>query len=108
MAGGPDTRLRLTLAYDGAGFHGWAAQPGLRTVEGVLREALALAYPESSGLAVAGRTDTGVHALANVVSVDVRGGPPPERAAGAVDAQPPGDRPGAAARPPSPRLPPRL
>src|SRR5215831_11134221 len=85
MAGGPDTRLRLTLAYDGAGFYGWAAQPGLRTVEGVLREALAVAYPESSGLAVAGRTDTGVHALANVVSADVVGGPPPERIARAVN-----------------------
>src|SRR5215471_17470421 len=101
MAGGPDTRLRLTLAYDGAGFHGWAAQPGLRTVEGVLREALALAYPESSGLAVAGRTDTGVHALANVVSVDVRGGPPPERAAEALNAELPDDVAVAAAEPAS-------
>ena len=73
-------RLKLTLEYDGTGFRGWAAQPGLRTVEGVLRDALATVFPSVSGLAVAGRTDTGVHALGNVVSVDVEGGP----AAGAV------------------------
>jgi tRNA pseudouridine38-40 synthase len=59
-------RLRLTLEYDGTAFRGWAAQPGLRTVEGTLREALRTAFPAWSDLAVAGRTDTGVHALANV------------------------------------------
>ena len=68
-------RLKLTLEYDGTHFHGWALQPGLRTVEGVLRDALG-AFPSFAGLAVAGRTDTGVHALGNVVSVDVEGGPP--------------------------------
>ncbi len=72
-------RLKLTLEYDGAGFHGWAAQPGLRTVEGVLRDSLATVFPSVSGLAVAGRTDTGVHALGNVVTLDVEGGPAPER-----------------------------
>ena len=64
-------RLKLTLAYDGTGFRGWAAQPGLRTVEAALRAALDTIFPAWSGLAVAGRTDTGVHALANVASVDV-------------------------------------
>jgi len=77
MAGQPDKHLKLTLGYEGTGFRGWAAQPGLRTVEGVMREALAAVFAHTSGLAVAGRTDTGVHALANVASVDVRGGPPP-------------------------------
>ena len=72
-------RLRLTLEYDGTGFRGWAAQPGLRTVEGVLREALERVFPSWSELAIAGRTDTGVHALANVASVAVDGGPPAER-----------------------------
>ena len=91
MTGDPDTKLRLTLAYDGAAFRGWAAQPGLRTVEGVVRGALAAVYADSSGLAVAGRTDTGVHALANVASVDVRGGPPPERAAEALNSELPED-----------------
>ena len=56
-------RLRLTLEYDGTGFRGWAAQPGLRTVEGTMREALERVFPAWSQLAVAGRTDTGVHAL---------------------------------------------
>ena len=58
-------RLRATIAYDGTSFRGWAPQPGLRTVGGVLSEALAGAQ-----LRVAGRTDAGVHALANVVSFD--------------------------------------
>jgi tRNA pseudouridine38-40 synthase len=78
-------RVKLTLAYDGTGFRGWARQPGERTVEGELRTALASVYGSVDGLAVAGRTDAGVHALANVVSLDVRGGPPPERAAEALN-----------------------
>jgi tRNA pseudouridine38-40 synthase len=78
-------RLRLTVAYDGTGFRGWARQPGDRTVEGVLGEALTQIYGSYDGLAVAGRTDTGVHALANVVSVDVEGGAPPERAVEALN-----------------------
>jgi tRNA pseudouridine38-40 synthase len=81
----------MTLAYDGTGFRGWARQPGDRTVEGVLSEALARLYGSPDGLAVAGRTDTGVHALANVVSFDVQGGPPPERAAEALNAVLPED-----------------
>ena len=91
MAGTPDKRLKLTLAYDGAAFHGWAAQPGLRTVEGTLRDALDAVFPATSGLAVAGRTDTGVHALANVVSVDVLGGPDAGRAAEALNTVLPDD-----------------
>jgi tRNA pseudouridine38-40 synthase len=78
-------RLKLTLEYDGTPFRGWAAQPGLPTVEGALRAALAETFASVEGLAVAGRTDTGVHALANVVSVDVEGGPPPERTAQALN-----------------------
>ena len=61
-------RLRMTLEYDGTAFRGWAAQPGERTVEGSLREALANVYPRWSELAVAGRTDTGVHALGQDVA----------------------------------------
>jgi tRNA pseudouridine38-40 synthase len=79
-------RLKLTLEYDGLGFHGWAAQPGLRTVEGELRAALGEVFPRWEGLAVAGRTDTGVHALAQVASVDVEGGAPPGHAAAALNA----------------------
>jgi tRNA pseudouridine38-40 synthase len=84
-------RLRLTLEYDGTGFRGWAAQPGLRTVEGTLREALQEVFPSWSELAIAGRTDTGVHALANVASVEVEGGPPAQRAREALNAELPDD-----------------
>jgi tRNA pseudouridine38-40 synthase len=83
-------RLKLTLEYDGTHFRGWAVQPGLRTVEGVVRDALGT-FPSHSGLAVAGRTDTGVHALGNVVSVDVEGGPPAQRVAEALNAVLPED-----------------
>ena len=84
-------RLRLPLEYDGTAFRGWAAQPGLRTVEGVLREALESVFPSWSELTIAGRTDAGVHALANVASVDVEGGPPAERAREALNAELPAD-----------------
>jgi tRNA pseudouridine38-40 synthase len=84
-------RLRLELEYDGTDFHGWAAQPGLRTVEGELRAALDDVFPSWGRLAIAGRTDTGVHALANVASLDADGGPPPERAAAALNAVLPDD-----------------
>jgi tRNA pseudouridine38-40 synthase len=83
--------LRLTLEYDGTGFHGWARQPGLRTVEGVLRDALDAVFPRWDGLAVAGRTDTGVHATGQVASLEVEGGPPLERAADALNAALPED-----------------
>jgi tRNA pseudouridine38-40 synthase len=78
-------RLILTLEYDGTPFRGWAAQPGLPTIEAAVREALEATFEAAEGLAVAGRTDTGVHALGQVVSVDVEGGPPPERAAAALN-----------------------
>ena len=78
-------RLRLTIEYDGTPFRGWAAQPGLATVEQALRDALGATFASYDRPAVAGRTDTGVHALGNVVTVDVEGGPPPERAAEALN-----------------------
>jgi tRNA pseudouridine38-40 synthase len=78
-------RLRLTIEYDGTPFRGWAAQPGQPTVEAALQDALGETFESVERLAVAGRTDTGVHALGNVVTVDVEGGPPPERAAAALN-----------------------
>ena len=84
-------RLKLTIAYDGTGFRGWARQPEARTVEAEVRRALDELYESFADLAVAGRTDTGVHALANVVSVGVTGGPPPERAVEALNALLPED-----------------
>jgi tRNA pseudouridine38-40 synthase len=84
-------RVKLTLEYDGTGFRGWAAQPGERTVEAELRSALDGAYGTWDKLAVAGRTDAGVHALGQVASVEADGGPPPECAAEALNATLPDD-----------------
>jgi tRNA pseudouridine38-40 synthase len=83
--------LTLTVAYDGTRFRGWARQPGERTIEGVLADALASVFSSAGPLAVAGRTDAGVHALANVVSVEVDGGPPAGRALRALNAVLPSD-----------------
>jgi tRNA pseudouridine38-40 synthase len=83
--------LKLTLEYDGTGFRGWARQPGERTVEGTLRGALDAVFRDWDGLAVAGRTDTGVHATGQVVSLHAVGGPPPERAPDALNAALPDD-----------------
>lgn len=63
-------RVRGVLGYDGTSFHGWAAQPGLRTVQGVLESALATVLGEATALTVAGRTDAGVHARRQVISFD--------------------------------------
>ena len=62
--------LRLDLEYDGAGFAGWARQPGLRTVEGVLGDALATLLRHPVEVTVAGRTDAGVHATGQVASFE--------------------------------------
>jgi tRNA pseudouridine38-40 synthase len=83
--------VKATLEYDGTGFFGWAYQPGLRTVEGEFRAALDRVYPSWSRLAVAGRTDAGVHAGGQVASFHADGGPPPDRAARALGAQLPED-----------------
>lgn len=74
VASQPLTRLRLDLAYDGTAFAGWASQrDGLRTVQGVVEEALARVtrLPVTPRLTVAGRTDAGVHARGQVAHVDV-------------------------------------
>ena len=65
-------RLRIDLAYDGAAFSGWATQPGLRTVQGVLEEWISRVLRIASvSLVVAGRTDAGVHARVQVCHVDL-------------------------------------
>lgn len=83
--------LKLVLAYEGTNFSGWARQPGRRTVEQTLAEALECTYHDLGPLAVAGRTDAGVHARANVASVEVGGGPPARQALRALNAVLPPD-----------------
>lgn len=63
-------RVRGVVGYEGTTFHGWAAQPGLRTVQGVLESALTTVLGEPVALTVAGRTDAGVHARRQVISFD--------------------------------------
>src|SRR5690348_12981579 len=77
---GPLPAVRLDIEYDGSGFRGWARQPGLRTVQGELETALATVLREPVELTVAGRTDTGVHALGQVASFDVADDPPEDMA----------------------------
>ncbi|GAA3244132.1 tRNA pseudouridine(38-40) synthase TruA [Nonomuraea helvata] len=69
-------RLRLDLAYDGTDFSGWARQPGRRTVQGEIEQALGriLRLEGPAMLTVAGRTDAGVHARGQVAHVDVPDG----------------------------------
>lgn len=66
-------RIRLDIAYNGTNFHGWAAQPGQRTVQGEVEQALAAVLREPVTLTVAGRTDAGVHARGQVAHADISG-----------------------------------
>lgn len=66
--------LRLDIEYDGGAFAGWAEQPGQRTIEGVLRDALEVVLGRRPDVRVAGRTDAGVHATAQVVSLQLPAG----------------------------------
>ena len=68
---GPLARVRMLIAYDGSRFHGFAVQPGHRTVAGVLGEAIGKVVRHPVELTCAGRTDRGVHAWGQVVSLDV-------------------------------------
>lgn len=71
---GPLVRVRMLVAYDGTDFHGFAAQRGQRTVAGVLTEAITRVVRSPVELTCAGRTDRGVHAWGQVVSLDLPAG----------------------------------
>jgi len=68
---GPLRRVMLLVAYDGTSFHGFAAQPGQHTVGGTLAEKLSSMAGHEVSLTCAGRTDSGVHALGQVVHADL-------------------------------------
>jgi tRNA pseudouridine38-40 synthase len=72
--GGAVDRVRLVVAYDGAAFHGFAANQGVRTVGGTLARAVHTVLGHPVALTCAGRTDKGVHARAQVVTFDARAG----------------------------------
>jgi tRNA pseudouridine38-40 synthase len=72
VTAGPTVRVRLLVAYHGAGFHGFALQPGIPTVGGALARALERFLRHTVELTCAGRTDAGVHAWGQVVSFDAR------------------------------------
>ncbi len=64
--------IKLTISYDGTGYHGWQKQKGLKTVQGTLEGALKKIFKENIKLTGAGRTDAGVHAIAQVANFKVR------------------------------------
>ena len=66
------TRVRLDLAYDGTGFSGWARQPGRETVQQRVEDALSEICGRPIAVQCAGRTDAGVHAVANFISFKLK------------------------------------
>src|SRR5271167_3521101 len=68
--------IKLTIAYDGADFHGWQMQPGLATIQGAISEAASQITQEKVFIQGASRTDTGVHALGQVAHFKTQSGLP--------------------------------
>ncbi|MGI9428150.1 MAG: tRNA pseudouridine synthase A, partial [Bythopirellula sp.] len=83
--------FKLTLAYDGTEFSGWQAQPGRRTVQGVLEAAWQDITGETVRVTATSRTDAGVHAWGQVVGVETQTELPAERILGGINAKLPDD-----------------
>lgn len=78
-------RIRFDIAYDGTEYHGWQVQPGLATIQGELERILGEIEGEPVKLHGSGRTDAGVHALAQVAACDLRNPIPPENLQRAIN-----------------------
>ena len=78
-------RFRFEVAYDGTSFHGWQVQPGLPTIQGVLEEVIGAIEGQPVHVHGSGRTDAGVHALAQVAAVSLENPIPPENFQRAVN-----------------------
>jgi tRNA pseudouridine38-40 synthase len=83
--------LKLVVSYDGTDFHGWQVQPGYRTVQETMETALAALTGERVRVNASGRTDTGVHAVGQVVNVRTGTKIPAEKLVAAVNAHLPAD-----------------
>ncbi len=84
-------RIRMTIEYDGSGYAGFQAQPGEPTIQVALETAFDSLVTRGSRVQAAGRTDTGVHALGQVVAADYEGRIPPEGMRSALNAVLPDD-----------------
>jgi tRNA pseudouridine38-40 synthase len=78
-------RLRFEIAYDGTEFNGWQVQPGLPTIQGVLEEVVSSIEGKPVNVIASGRTDAGVHALAQVAAVSIENPIPPDNFRRAVN-----------------------
>src|SRR5689334_18024256 len=78
-------RLRFQVAYEGTDFHGWQVQPGLATIQGVLEEVIGNIEGAPVHVEGSGRTDAGVHALAQVAAVSLENRIPPDNFRRAVN-----------------------
>jgi tRNA pseudouridine38-40 synthase len=91
QADAPARTIALTVAYEGTSFAGWQRQPGERTVQAVLEDALAVIEERPVTAVAAGRTDAGVHAVGQVVSARVSNRLPPDVLARAINVRLPED-----------------
>src|SRR6185437_14701105 len=77
--------LKFQVAYDGTGFHGWQIQPRLATIQGALEDAIRSIEGNAVHVIGSGRTDAGVHALAQVAAVTLENPIPPDNFRRAVN-----------------------